>query len=173
MTMRRRAWLTWGTTLPPEHEEIMTDPGTTAPDQTPPTETPASTRSLPRQTALRGPGPLVVVLMLVLLSAFSGIVGAFTVLHFRPVPAVPHIAVLDTTKIAEAVAEAAKRDEGIVQRFPQRFDQIILQLQDADPDRVILVREAVVGSEVDDLTPAVLHEIRGESPAASRRPNAH
>ena len=53
MTMRRRAWLTWGTTLPPEHEEIMTDPGTTAPDQTPPTETPASTRSLPRQTALR------------------------------------------------------------------------------------------------------------------------
>ena len=173
MTMRRRAWLTWGTTLPPEHEEIMTDPGTTAPDQTPPTETPTSTRPLPRQTALRGSGPLVLVLMLVLLSAFSGIVGAFTVLHFRPVPAVPHIAVLDTTKITEAVAEAAKRDESIVQRFPQRFDQIIRQLQDADPDRVILVREAVVGSEVDDLTPAVLQEIRGETPAASRRPNAH
>jgi hypothetical protein len=115
-----------------------------------------------------GPSPLTLALVALLLALVSGAVGALAVLHFHPTPAVPHFAVIDTTKIAEAVAEAAKRDEGIIHRFPQRFDQMIHQLQEADPDRVILVREAVVGNDLDDLTPVFLQEIRGEGPPLPR-----
>ena len=125
----------------------------------------------PQRPVSGGPGTLVLAMMALLLAGASGALGAFTMLYFRPLPAVPRLAVLDTTKIAEAVAEAAMRDEGIVQRFPRRFEEIIRQLQAADPDRVILVREAVVGSDLDDLTPLVLQEVRGEAPTP-RRPHA-
>ena len=136
-----------------------------------PVETPVATSPVFHPAAPRGPGMLALALMMLLLAAISGGVGGLAVLHFRPAQTGPHIAVLDTTKITEAIADATKRDEGIVQRFPQRFDQIIRQLQEADPDRVILLREAVVGSDVDDLTPMVLQEILGQTPPASRRSN--
>ena len=116
----------------------------------------------PRRTVL------LLAMLIILLVLVSGVAGALTVLRFRPALPMPHFAVIDTTKIAEAVAEAAKRDEGIVQRFPRRFDQMIRQFQEADPDRVILVREAVVGNDLDDLTPVVLQEIRGEGPPLPR-----
>ena len=120
----------------------------------------------PRRTVL------LLAILVILLALVSGVAGALTMLHFRPALPMPHFAVIDTTKIAEAVADAAKRDEGIIHRFPQRFDQMIQQLQDADPDRVILVREAVVGNDLDDLTPVFLQEIRGERPLLPRSSHA-
>ena len=145
---------------------------TAAPSEPAPSATSDAAGSLrPHRPVSGGPGPLILAVMALLLSGVSGVLGACTVLYLRPLPAIPRLAVLDTTKIAEAVAEAATRDDGIVQRFPRRFEVLIRQLQAADPDRVILVREAVVGSDLDDLTPLVLQEVRGEVPTP-RRPHA-
>ena len=144
----------------------MTDRSASPPDQ------PSTGTHRPeerRGASGSGPSPLTLALVTLLLALVSGAVGALAVLHFHATPAVPHFAVIDMTKIAEAVADAAKRDEGIVQRFPQRFDQMIRQFQEADPDRVILVREAIVGNDLDDLTPVFLQEIRGEGPLLPRR----
>lgn len=149
----------------------MTEPAAAPPAPATSTVRDAATAFRSHHAASGGPGLLALAVMCLLLSGVSGLLGAFTVLYVRPLPAAPRLAVLDTTKIAEAVAEAAMRDEGIVQRFPRRFEDIIQKLQAADPDRVILVREAVVGSDLDDLTPLVLQEVRGEAPS-SRRPHA-
>jgi hypothetical protein len=106
-----------------------------------------------------------------LLALASGAVGALLVLTLRPATPPVRIAVLDTTRIAEALAQHSGREDGVVHRFPERFDRLVRELQEADPMRLILVREAVVGSGPEDLTPLFLQELardaRTPGPAGS------
>ncbi len=116
-------------------------------------------------------GSLALAALAVLLSLTSGLVGALLALQLRPSPPPPlRIAIVDTTRIAEAVGEASQRDAGLVQRFPARFDELIRQLQEAEPNRLFLVREAVVGSAAEDITPLILQDLR-EPPHAPALPS--
>ncbi len=119
-----------------------------------------------------GPGTLTIALLVLLLALASGAVGALLVLTLRPVTAPVRVAVLDTTRIAEALAQHSGREDGAVHRFPERFDRLVRELQDADPMRLILVREAVVGSEAEDLTPLFLQELARDArtPGPAGRP---
>ncbi len=105
-----------------------------------------------------GPGMLMIALLVLLLALASGAVGALLVLTLRPATPPVRIAVLDTTRIAEALAQHSGREDGVV-HFPERFDRLVRELQEADPMRLILVREAVVGSGWEDLTPLFLQEL--------------
>jgi hypothetical protein len=73
-------------------------------------------------------------------------------------------------RIAEAAAEAAARDPRGASTFPDRFDRIVRHLQAAEPHRVLLVREAVLGNEVEDLTPIFLQLFREDAPPSPLAP---
>ncbi len=138
-----------------------------APAATPPD--PAT--GLPASAA---PGTLAIGLLVLVLSLASGAVGALLVLTLRPATPPARIAVLDTTRIAEALAQQAGREDGLVAHFPRRFDELVRELQETDPTRLILVREAVVGSATEDLTPLFLQELQRDTRplAPGRRPHA-
>jgi hypothetical protein len=140
------------------------------------TETPASPSPTREATGRARPGRtwLLVPLLAILLCLASGAVGGLLILALqaRPAPG-PRFAVIDTSKILEAVAEASKRDDGLTRRWPERFDLLVEKLQAEDPDRLILVREAVVSKELEDVTPVFLRDLAGgDTPAPrARRPN--
>lgn len=142
---------------------------TPTPDPTQATSPPAPEDPTRRLPASDVPRVLSLALLLVLLACVSGAVGALLTLHFHPAPPPLRVAVIDTTKLAEAVAQAAARDPGIAASFPHRFDQAVHQLQEADPHRLLLVREAVLGPQMDDLTPEFLQLLPSE-PAVSSPP---
>jgi hypothetical protein len=141
------------------------------------TATPAAetTPSLEPTTRARvGQTGVLLPLLAVLLCLASGIVGGLIalMLHAKPIPP-PRFAVIDTAKIIEAVAEAAKRDDGFTRRWPERFDAVVEKLQADDPDLLILVREAVIGKELEDVTPVFLKDIMGSGnqPVPGRKSN--
>ncbi len=103
---------------------------------------------------------LVLTAVAVLLLLSSALVGALLALRLQPSPASLRIAVVDTPKIAEAVADASQHDAGLVQRWPAHFDEFIRQMQDAEPNRLLLVREAVIGTGWEDVTPLLLQELQ-------------
>jgi len=107
----------------------------------------------------------------VLLALSSGLVGGLLALRLQPTTPPLRIAVVDTTKIAEAVAEAAQHDAGVLQRFPRHFDEVIRQMQEAEPHRVFLVREAVIGTAGEDVTPLVLQDLRDQATPAPPVPS--
>ncbi len=117
-----------------------------------------------------GTWALAAVTLLLLLS--SGLVGALLALRLQPSTPPLRIAIVDTTKIAEAVAEASQHDAGLVGRFPQRFDALIRQLQEAEPQRLFLVREAVIGTGWEDITPLILQDLREQAPLTPSLPSA-
>jgi hypothetical protein len=145
-----------GETLPPE---IASGP-----------PTPEAAGRAPRVP--NGPGTLTIALLVLLLALASGAVGALLVLTLRPAIPPVRVAVLDTTRIAEALAQHSGREDGVVRRFPERFDRLVRELQETDPMRLILVREAVVGSGSEDLTPLFLHELAPDArtPGPARSP---
>ena len=107
----------------------------------------------------------------VLLALCSGLMGGLLALRLQPTTPPLRIAVVDTTKIAEALAEAAQHDTGVLQRFPRHFDEVIRQLQDTDPYRVFLVREAVIGTAGEDVTPLILQDLHEQATPAPAAPS--
>ena len=106
------------------------------------------------------PGGFQIAFLVVLLALASGGVGALVTLSSRAPVSPFRVAVIDMARISAAVAEAAARDPRVASTFSDRFDQIVRQLHEAEPHRILLVREAVLGNDIEDLTPIVLHLLR-------------
>jgi hypothetical protein len=109
-----------------------------------------------------------------LLAVGSGAIGAALVLGLRPDPPAPlRVAVIDIGRVGRAFTESAGREPRGAAAFPERFDHAVRQLQIAEPIRLLLVKEAVVGTDYEDLTEALLTLLRTNRAApAPARPGA-
>ena len=109
-----------------------------------------------------------------LLAVGSGAIGAALVLALRPDPPAPlRVAVIDIGRVGRAFTESAGREPRGAAAFPERFDRAVRQLQTAEPARLLLLKEAVVGTDSEDLTEALLTLLRTNRAApASARPGA-
>ena len=87
-------------------------------------------------------------LALVIAAGLAG--GAASILLSRP--ASFRVAVIDTI----ALSQAAARDPEIAATLTRRLEQAIARLEQADPRRLLLVKGAVVGTQVEDLTGEIL-----------------
>ncbi len=97
----------------------------------------------------------------------SGGVGAFLVHSWGPAPALPRlrIAVLDMARVMDDFAGGALKQPGSTAGFDARFDRAVRRLQESEPGRLILVKEAVIAADgYEDLTAEVLQLIRSEAP---------
>ncbi len=114
--------------------------------------------------------------LLILLSLVSGATGAVLVLWFHPPEPPLRIAVIDMARVTQAAAGGAQ-DAATAAAFPAQFDQALQRLQQEDPGRLLLVREAVLSGQVEDATPillTLLPRVSGAPPArlAPRSPHA-
>ncbi len=107
--------------------------------------------------------------LLILLSLVSGATGALLVLWFHPPGPSLRIAVIDMARVTQAAAAGAQNATAAA-GFPARFDQALQRLQQEDPGRLLLVREAVLSGEVEDVTPALLTFLPRASGAPPARP---
>ena len=80
----------------------------------------------------------------------------------RPAPL--RVAVIDTL----ALSQAAARDPAVAATLTQRLEQAIARLEQADPRRLLLVKGAVIGTQVEDLTGEILPML-GPAPASVPR----
>ncbi len=107
--------------------------------------------------------------LLILLSLASGATGALLVLWFQPPPPPLRIAVIDMTRVTQAAATGAQ-DATTAAGFPGQFDRALQRLQEEDPGRLLLVREAVLSGQVEDVTPLLLTLLPRASGAPPARP---
>lgn len=99
---------------------------------------------------------LVVLMFLVALLA-GGLGGLLATRWLRHGEAPLRVGVINFTRLTQAVAAAGLNDPRAGVAFGPRFEAAIQQLVEADPDRLLLVREAVVaGGHIEDLTDALL-----------------
>jgi hypothetical protein len=126
-------------------------------------ETRAPTHSGP---AIEGPGigdRLLTWGALLALAMAGGLAGgAASTLLSRP--ASFRVAVIDTI----ALSQTAARDPAVAATLTQRLEQAIARLEQADPRRLLLVKGAVIGSQVEDLTGEILAML-GPPPASVPR----
>jgi hypothetical protein len=108
------------------------------------------------------------------LAVGSGAIGAALVLWLHPDPPAPlRVAVIDIGRVSRAFTESAGREPRGAAAFPEHFDRAVRQLQTAEPTRLLLLKEAVVGTDSEDLTDALLTLLRTNSAArAPARPGA-
>jgi hypothetical protein len=123
------------------------------------TDTPEHSRTLHR--ALVG-----TLIFSTILSIAGGIAGALLVAYLRPQPAPTRIAVVDITRLTHA-AKSSGQDPWTT-GFTDRLNQAIATLQQGDPDRVLLIKEAVVGNSAEDLTDTLLPIAFASSQPTSR-----
>jgi hypothetical protein len=95
--------------------------------------------------------------LLTLLCLGSGAIGAMLIVRLFPPPPPLRISVVDVTRLSKVFLNSASaKDPGWTASLPIRLEYALAALQQANPDRIFLIKEAVVSGQTDDLTDAIL-----------------
>lgn len=121
------------------------------------TETSPPPPEAPRRVTRSGPRIIIdsgILILAAVLAIVSGAAGALLTLYVRPQTPPPRFAVIDVTRLAQAAKSTG--GDSWATNFPARLEYAIGQLQQSDPNRVLLVKEAVIGNSAEDLTDMLL-----------------
>ncbi len=139
------------------------------PPDTYPYEHPSPLTGRVRETSNPSPSPGTfdagILLLAVVLSILSGAAGALLTLYLRPQALPLRISVIDVTKLAQAAKSSGA--DPVATGFTSRIQYAIGQLQQSDPTRVILIKEAVISNNAEDLTDTLLPIAFAQDPRQS------
>lgn len=138
----------------------MTEVQSTPPNQAisaPPLPAPAPHPPSQRRRQIFQADTLQLLALLALLCLGSGAIGAMLIVRLFPPPPPLRISVVDVTRLSKVFLDSASaKDPAWTASLPIRLEYALAALQQANPDRIFLIKEAVVSGQTDDLTDAIL-----------------
>ena len=149
----------------------MTGPSPTSPPSpTAAAPAPAAPSAWRRVRQWAGTPDTQLVALALLAAVLAGLLGGVLSARLLRHPEPPlRVGVINLTRLTQAVATHGLSDPAAGATFGARFDAAVKQLLAADPDRLLLVKEAVVGGgRIEDLTDAILPLFEPLSPRKGR-----